>query len=433
MDDMRLDGQVAIITGAGRGLGKSYALALAARGAKVLVNNRIRAGQEHLTPVAEEVAGEITAAGGVAAANTADLSTAEGARSIVQAALDAFGRIDIVVNNAGIVHFHTLAEYPDDEFDEMMAIQFRAAWFLTQAAWPHFIAQGYGRVVNTVSRGGFFGDPHGAAYAAAKGATYSFTRALAVEGREHGIRVNAICPVAWTPLYARAADVSAERQAELEANFRTDRVAPVVVALAHESCPFTGEVIMAAGGQVNRLYIAHTEGVHLDGDFTPEDVFAALPEIWSEEGAFAMGLVGEGRGGGTPRTVVPPEAQRAGDAAGGHDVAALARHWIESYNAFDIDAIEAITHTDAVMHHHLRGPEVVGADAIISRLRGYADSGFPERHFEPARRVLVDGDTVVVEHDWVGRPAGGGDETVMKVGSVFVFADGLVIEHTEYG
>jgi NAD(P)-dependent dehydrogenase (short-subunit alcohol dehydrogenase family) len=310
MDELRFDGQVAIVTGAGRGLGRAYALALAARGAKVLVNNRIRAGLENLKPVALEVAEEIAAAGGIAAANTSDLSSPAGARSIVQSALDIFGRVDIVVNNAGIVHFHSFADYPDDEFDEMLNIQFKAAWYLTQAAWPHFIAQGYGRVVNTVSRGAFFGDPHGAAYAAAKGANYSLTRALAVEGREHGIRVNAISPVAWTPLYARAPDVSEERKAELVADFRTELVAPVVLALAHESCPFTGEVIMAAGGQINRLYIAHTLGTELQGDFGPEEVLEALPEIWSEHDAFAMGLVGTGRGGGTPRTEVPPEAER---------------------------------------------------------------------------------------------------------------------------
>jgi hypothetical protein len=116
-----------------------------------------------------------------------------------------------------------------------------------------------------------------------------------------------------------------------------------------------------------------------------------------------------------------------------HDPAALARHWIDAYNAYDIDAIAAITHPDAVMHHHLRGPAFVGADVIIPRLRAFADSPFPERHFTPPRRVLVDGDAAVVEHDWVGVPDDGGEPTVMKVCTVFVFTDGLVIEHTEYG
>src|SRR6516165_4061923 len=115
MENMRLDGQVAVVTGAGRGLGRAYALALAERGAKVVVNNRIRPGTEHEPPVAEEVVGRIQREGGIAVSNTGDVGTPAGARSIVETALESFGRIDIVVNNAGIVHFHRFPEYPDDE------------------------------------------------------------------------------------------------------------------------------------------------------------------------------------------------------------------------------------------------------------------------------------------------------------------------------
>ena len=202
--ELSFDGQVAVVTGAGRGLGRAYAQALALRGAKLVVNNRIRPGTEHEPPVADEVAALIAAAGGQAVANYGDVGTKDGARSIVQSALDAFGRIDVVVNNAGIVQFYKFDAYPDDEFDTMLAIHLRATWFLNQAAWPHLRDQGYGRVINTVSRGAFFGDPQGAAYASAKGATYGLTRALAVEGSALGIKVNAISPTAWTPLYARA-------------------------------------------------------------------------------------------------------------------------------------------------------------------------------------------------------------------------------------
>ncbi len=310
MDAMRFDGQVALVTGAGRGLGRAYVSLLAERGAKVVVNNRIRAGTEHEPPVAEEAVAAITAAGGVAVANTADVSTKEGAASVVETALEAFGRIDVVVNNAGIVHFYKFEAYPDDEFDTMFAIQLRATWFVTQAAWPHLKEQRYGRVVHTVSRGAFFGDPQGAAYASSKGATYGLTRALAVEGAEHGIKVNAISPTAWTPLYARAPDVTPERRKTLEQDFTTKMVAPVVVALAHESVPFTGEVIGAAGGHISRMYIAQTQGTDLEEGFTPEDVLEHLPEIWAQDDAIAMGLVVPGvRGSGTPVTEVPPEAQ----------------------------------------------------------------------------------------------------------------------------
>jgi NAD(P)-dependent dehydrogenase (short-subunit alcohol dehydrogenase family) len=318
MDEMRFDGKVAVVTGAGRGLGRAYALALAARGARVVVNNRIRAGTEHEPAVADEVVDLITASGGVAVANTADIGTRAGAASVVQSAVEAFGRVDVVVNNAGVVHFYKFADYPDDEFDTMFAIQLRATWYVTQAAWPYLQEQGYGRVVNTVSRGAFFGDPQGAAYASSKGATYGLTRALAVEGREHGIKVNAISPTAWTPLYARAPDVTPERRKVLEEQFTTAMVAPVIVALAHESCPFTGEVIGAAGGHISRMYIAQTRGTQVEEGFTAEDFIERLPEVWAQDEAVAMGLVVPGvRGSGTPVTEVPPEARPRDTTASG--------------------------------------------------------------------------------------------------------------------
>lgn len=309
MNEMRLDGQVAIVTGAGRGLGRAYATLLAERGAKVVVNNRIRRGTEHEASVAVEAVEAITAAGAIATANTADVGTKEGATSVVQTALQVFGRIDIVVNNAGIVQFHKFPDYPDDEFETMIAVQLRATWFVTQAAWPHLQRQGYGRVINTVSRGAFFGDPQGAAYAASKGAIYGLTRALAVEGREHAILVNAICPTAWTPLYARAPDVTPERRKALEENFSPSLVSPVIVALAHASCAFTGEVIGAAGGHVSRMFMAQTQGMQVGRDFAPEEFLQRLPEVWGQENAIAMGLVTPGvRGGDTPVSEVPPQA-----------------------------------------------------------------------------------------------------------------------------
>ena len=311
MDQLRLDGQVAVVTGAGRGLGRAYAELLAERGAKVVVNNRVRPSDNDRGLVAEEVVAAIEAAGHTAVANTGDIGTQAGAQSVVQTALDAFGRIDIVVNNAGIVHFYKFEDYPDDEFDRMFAIHLRGTWFVTKQAWPHLIAQGYGRVVNTVSRGAFFGDPHGAAYASAKGATYGLTRALAVEGAEHNIKVNAISPTAWTPLYARAPDVSAERRRILEENFRTDLVSPVVVALAHSSCPFTGEVIGAAGGTLYRAFMAQTKGTEVGSAFDPEQFCQVLPEVWNEDEYFPIGLVTPGqRAQTTPVAEAPPQALR---------------------------------------------------------------------------------------------------------------------------
>jgi NAD(P)-dependent dehydrogenase (short-subunit alcohol dehydrogenase family) len=313
MEQMRLDGQVAIVTGAGRGLGRGYAELLAARGAHVVVNNRIRPGLEHEPPVALEVVDAIMAAGGSAAASTADIGTLDGAESVVQTALDAFGGVDIVVNNAGIVHFYQFGDYPEDEVDSMLAVHLRATWSVTRAAWPHLSAQGRGRVLNTVSRAAFFGDPQGAAYASAKGAVYGLTRALAVEGAALGIKVNAISPVAWTPLYARAPDITAERRMVLEEQFGVELVAPVALALVHQTCPCSGEVFLAGGGNVSRLYIAQTPGIQVEAGFSAEEFLERLPDIWNEDGYIAMGLVNPGeRGMGTPVTVVPPEARPSG-------------------------------------------------------------------------------------------------------------------------
>ncbi|MGK0741931.1 SDR family NAD(P)-dependent oxidoreductase [Leucobacter sp. Z1108] len=289
MHELRFDGQVAVIAGAGRGLGKGYAELLAARGARVVVNNRIRPGTESETPVAEEVVAAIEQANGTAVADTSDVGTKEGAQHVIATAIEHFGRVDIVLNNAGIVHFYKFEDYPDDEFDHMLSVQVGASWHLTRAAWPYMIAQGYGRVVNTVSRGAFFGDPQGAAYAASKGAAYGLTRALAVEGEPHGIRVNAISPTAWTPLYQRAPDVSPERRALLERDFTVDRVAPVVAFLAHESCDFSGQVIGAAGQHVSRMYIAQTAGTRFESRPSPEQVGYTLPEIWDERGRLPWG------------------------------------------------------------------------------------------------------------------------------------------------
>ncbi len=311
MGTLRLDGQVAVVTGAGRGLGNAYARLLAERGAKVVVNNRIRAGHESRTPVAHEAADAIRAAGGDAVADTSDIGTKAGAAAVVQAAIDAYGRIDVVVNNAGVVQFHEFAGYPDDEFDLMVDIHLRGTWRVNRAAWPHLAAQGYGRIVNTVSRGAFFGDAQGAAYASCKGAILGMTRALAVEGGKVGIAVNAISPTAWTPLYASAPDVSAERRAVLERDFRTEQVAPALLLLAHPSCDFTGEIVAAAGRQVSRFFLGQTEGAQLSADPTPEELVERLPDVWDETGYHPVGLVTPGqRAQRTPVAEVPPSARR---------------------------------------------------------------------------------------------------------------------------
>jgi NAD(P)-dependent dehydrogenase (short-subunit alcohol dehydrogenase family) len=311
MKDLRLDGKVALVTGAGRGLGRAYALLLAQRGARVVVNNRIRPGLEHEPPVAGVVVDEIVAAGGEAIASTDDISTPEGAHAAVSVALDGLGGLDVVVNNAGIAHSMTFAEYPRADFESLLAIHLHGTWHISQAAWPALVASGAGRIVNTVSRAAYLGDPQGAAYATAKGAIHGLTRAQAVEGVAVGIKVNAICPAAWTPLYDRAAtDIPEERRQELQRDFKTDYVAPVIVALAHESCPCNGEVITAIGGHVNRYFAAQTPGIQVGDGFSPEEFLQRLPDVWDEEGYTALGLAIPGRRGGTTPIADVPDAAR---------------------------------------------------------------------------------------------------------------------------
>jgi NAD(P)-dependent dehydrogenase (short-subunit alcohol dehydrogenase family) len=311
-DELRLDGKVVLITGAGRGLGRSYAILLAARGASVVVNNRIRPGLEAEPPVAEEVADEIRSAGGNAVASLDDISKPAGPRGAVATALEAYGRLDILVNNAGVAHNYSFDSYPEEEFEALLAIHLGGTWRTCHAAWPELAKTGSGRIVNTVSRAAYLGDPQNAAYATAKGATHGLTRALAVEGASKGIKVNAICPAAWTSLYDRAAtDISAEQRAELQARLKTDYVAPVIVALAHDDCPCTGEVITAIGGQVNRYFAAQTPGIRVGDDFTPEEFLARFPDVWDEQGYSAVGLAMPGRRGGeTPVAEVPAAAVR---------------------------------------------------------------------------------------------------------------------------
>jgi NAD(P)-dependent dehydrogenase (short-subunit alcohol dehydrogenase family) len=310
--ELRLDGRVVLVTGAGRGLGRAYAELLAQRGASVVVNNRIRPGLEQERPVAKQVVDAIVASGGTAAASTDDISSVEGARAAVAVAIERFGRLDAVVNNAGIAESQKFADYPHERFAALLAIHLSGTWHVSQAAWPHLADSGTGRILNTVSRGAYLGDPQGAAYAASKGAIHGLTRALAVEGIADGIKANAICPAAWTPLYDRAAtDIGQEARAALQENLKVSYVAPVVVALVHPDCPCNGEVITAIGRRVSRYYVAETRGIEIDDGFTPEEFLARLPDVWDESGYSVLGLAVPGRrGGATPVAEVPQAARR---------------------------------------------------------------------------------------------------------------------------
>jgi NAD(P)-dependent dehydrogenase (short-subunit alcohol dehydrogenase family) len=272
--------RVVIVTGAGRGLGRAYAELLAARGAAVVVADTGGAADGSLrgeNPAAEVVAG-IEGAGGRAVATTASVATQDGAQSIVEAAIDSFGRLDAVVNNAGIYYPRPWLEVSAEELQAFMDVHFLGTVYVSRAAWPHLVATGQGRIVNTVSNG-MLGVPDMTHYGSAKGAVYGLTRNLAVAGAADGIKVNAISPGAGTRMLDQTGDaLSPDIIAYMKQSMPPRLAAPVAAYLAHESCSITGEILTAAGGIVNRLVVANTAGIN-DPDLTPETVAERLDEI----------------------------------------------------------------------------------------------------------------------------------------------------------
>ncbi len=271
--EKRFDGRVAVVTGGGRGLGRAYAKLLAARGAKVVVDDTggaLTGADSNDTPAAD-VAGEITAAGGEAVSCTASVTTAEGGREIVQAALDNYGRIDILIHNAGTIRRSSLRTMSYDDFDAVLDVHLRGAFHVLRPAFPLMCDAGYGRIVLTSSIGGIYGNHEVANYAAAKSGVIGLSNVAALEGQPHGVSCNVIVPAAVTRM-AEGLDVSGYPPMEPE------HVAPVVGWLAHESCSVTGEVFIALAGRVARAVTVESRGAARQG-WTIEEVGAHLDEI----------------------------------------------------------------------------------------------------------------------------------------------------------
>jgi NAD(P)-dependent dehydrogenase (short-subunit alcohol dehydrogenase family) len=273
MSDLRFDGRVAIITGAGGGLGRSHALELARRGANVLVNDLGGAvdGSGSSQTSADRVVEEITAFGGMAAANHDSVATAEGGRAIVQAAIDAFGRVDILVNNAGILRDKAFHKMDDTMIQSVIDVHLTGALYVSQPAYRLMREQGYGRIVNTSSASGLFGNFGQANYGSAKAGLAGLTRVLALEGASHGIKVNAIAPIAATRMTEDILGPLADKVSP-------DSVSPLVAYLAHEECSVNGHVYSVAGGRIARIFVAETHGVVL-GQNTPEEIRSKIPLI----------------------------------------------------------------------------------------------------------------------------------------------------------
>ncbi|MGD1239210.1 SDR family NAD(P)-dependent oxidoreductase [Mycobacterium seoulense] len=294
---MRFDGQVAVITGAGGGLGRQYALLLASRGARVVVNDigGSVTGDGSDAAVAGVVVDEIRRQGGEAVADSHSVTTPEGAEAIIDTALRAWGRVDIVINNAGIVGDAPFEDMTADRLEPLVDVHLKGAFYVARPAWKVMREQRYGRVLNTCSAAGLLGAERMSNYGAAKTGMIGLTRVLAAEGAEHGIKVNAIAPIAHTRMLthsldgATEADDAAARAVldDLAGQYLREldpaRVAPVAAFLAHQDCPVSGEIYTAGAGHVARFFIGRTKGFR-SPVLSIEDVRDHLDEIRDETG-----------------------------------------------------------------------------------------------------------------------------------------------------
>lgn len=280
-------GQVAIVTGAGRGLGRLYALDLARRGASVVVNDLGSSmdGDGRDTSVADAVVREIETAGGSAVASHDSVATAEGAGAIVAAATESFGGVDAVVSNAGIFQTCPFDELSADDWDRMLRVHLDGAFYVSQAAYRLMKAQQGGRFVFIASSAGLFGQPNSGHYAAAKAGILGLANVVAIEGAEHGIRANTVLPFGESRMATETIgdDVDAVR-GFLDA-IGPELVVPIVVYLASRSCTLTHEVFSACAGRFARVFVGLAEGWVAERGTSPavEDIAAHLDEIREPE------------------------------------------------------------------------------------------------------------------------------------------------------
>ena len=279
MADIRFDGKVAIVTGGGGGLGRAHALELARRGAKVLVNDLGGAvdGSGGGSEAAEKVVAEIKAAGGEAIANGSSVTDDAGVERMVKDAMDAWGRIDILLANAGILRDKTFAKMDAADFQVVVDVHLFGTVKPTKAVWEIMRQQNYGRIIVTTSSTGLYGNFGQTNYGAAKLGLVGFMNSLKLEGQKNNIHVNTICPVAGTRMTENL------MPAEILAQIRPEFVTPGVVFLCSEEAP-TGVIMTAGGGAFAISRIIETEGVFLGQDARVEDVRSNWARIVDEAG-----------------------------------------------------------------------------------------------------------------------------------------------------
>ncbi len=285
--ELRFDEQAAIITGAGNGLGKAHALEFARRGAMVVVNDLGRAvdSEGNDTSAAQLVVDEIKAAGGLAVASTGSVTDPAAAKGLTEQALDEFGRLDIVVNNAGILRDKAFHNSDLENWQAVIDVHLTGAYNVTLPAFQHMRAQGYGRIVMTSSPAGLYGNFGQTNYSSAKMGLVGFARAIKQEGGRKGIQANVIAPTADTAMTEGLLGTLAD-------DTPPELITAVVGFLCHSSCDLNGEVLACAGGRVARAFVGVTPGI-FDRNLSIDTVAANIDEICAEEGYTVPGGVGD--------------------------------------------------------------------------------------------------------------------------------------------
>jgi NAD(P)-dependent dehydrogenase (short-subunit alcohol dehydrogenase family) len=290
-NEIRFDDDVVIVTGAGRGLGREHALLFAARGARVVVNDlgASAAGDGKQTQPAQMVVDEIVAAGGKAVADFNSVSTGEGAHALVNTALDAFGTVTVLVNNAGIITYETLDKMSLEQWRKMLDVTMDSVFHMCKAVWPIFTARYYGRIVNTTSNVGFAGNEQLIHYGAAKLGVAGFTKSLAQEAKAHNVRVNAIAPMAVTRMnqdafFAGVAPDPKNWQSDIRDGVvpmgPPSIISPTVLWLAHRSTDVNGEIYSTSSGKVGRVGFV-VGGGYFNPNHRPEDLRDNIDKVRS--------------------------------------------------------------------------------------------------------------------------------------------------------